>query len=160
MSVTRSPRQTIADRFWSKVDKSGECWIWTAGTDRHGYGRFSRGRGKTLQAHRVAYELLVGPIPAGKMLDHRVECPKNCVNPEHLRPATNRENSQNRAGANRNSRSGVRGVYWHARNGRWQVQVGHAHVGMFDSIEEAAEAARLKRLEVFSHSDADRAGAK
>ncbi|MDX2528009.1 HNH endonuclease signature motif containing protein [Streptomyces europaeiscabiei] len=93
--------------FWAKVDKTGSCWIWTAFTDAGGYGSFhSRGRkGRTYRAHRYAYELLVGPIPAGLYLDHLCHnedptCPggdnclhRRCVNPAHLEPVTPRENS-------------------------------------------------------------------
>ena len=67
------------------------CWIWTAATAQ-GYGRINAGgRGVPLQAHRVAYELLVGPIPEGLELDHLCR-DRRCVNPQHLEPVTHREN--------------------------------------------------------------------
>lgn len=72
------------DRFWEKVDKSGECWLWTAYTTKKGYGQTHIG-GKTKYAHRVAYELSVGPIPDGKELDHLCRN-RACVNPDHLDP--------------------------------------------------------------------------
>lgn len=78
------------ERFWSKVDKAGECWVWTAATDSNGYGRFSL-NGKTALAHRVAWALTRGPIPAGKELDHLCRVP-GCVNPNHLEPVTHKEN--------------------------------------------------------------------
>lgn len=86
---------TLEDRFWPKVDKRGpdECWLWTASTTTSGYGYISRGRrgeGK-VHAHRVAYELLVGPIPEGLELDHLCRT-RACVNPQHLEPVTHREN--------------------------------------------------------------------
>jgi hypothetical protein len=69
------------------VDEGG-CWIWARALDRNGYGR----HGCTL-AHRLVYERHRGPIPAGLQLDHlcRVHA---CVNPEHLEPVTNAENSR------------------------------------------------------------------
>jgi hypothetical protein len=106
----------------------------------------------------LAYELLVGPIPDGLDLDHRHTCPKHCVNPAHLRPATRKQNKENLVGAYRNSKSGVRGVCWD-RYG-WRADIGHLgktiYLGHFSTVEEATEVARLKRLELFTHNDVDR----
>ncbi len=77
-------------RFWTKVNKTDTCWLWTAAT-AHGYGRFFFG-GRLTPAHRVAYEMLVGPIPDGLHLDHLCRTPA-CVNPAHLEPVTQRENT-------------------------------------------------------------------
>jgi hypothetical protein len=83
---------TPMQRFWLKVDKrpSG-CWIWTACRNAHGYGKFGL-NGKTWLAHRFAYTMLRGEIPGGLVLDHLCRTPA-CVNPSHLEPVTNRENS-------------------------------------------------------------------
>lgn len=73
-----------ADRFWGKVVWNGdenECWTWQAALSHDGYGCFVTG-GRHFPAHRFAYELLVGPIPAVR----------HCVNPAHLEPVTRREN--------------------------------------------------------------------
>lgn len=145
-------------RFWSKVDTSGECWLWTAAQNPRGYGMFNVG-GKMGLAHRFAYELLVGPIPPGMLLDHRTICPKCCVNPAHLRLVDHKQNAENRAAA-----QGVpRGVCWHPLTNKWMARVTHNYkshyVGVFDTLEEAAEAARLKRIELFTHNDLDRTGA-
>lgn len=78
------------ERFWAKVDLSGDCWEWTAGKLPAGYGRFKMPNREAL-AHRVAYELLVGPIPAGLHIDHLCRNP-SCVRPEHLEPVTPAEN--------------------------------------------------------------------
>ena len=81
----------LSDRFWSKVDDRGSgCWTWLAAKNPKGYGRFSVRR-RAYQAHRVAYELSVGPIPDGMMLDHLCRN-RACVNPAHLEPVTNRIN--------------------------------------------------------------------
>lgn len=79
-------RRPLAERFWEKVDKSGECWLWT-GALNHGYGVINEGgRGRVLIAPRVAWEIHNGPIPAGLDVCHN--CPggdnKACVNPGHL----------------------------------------------------------------------------
>ncbi|WP_159795743.1 HNH endonuclease signature motif containing protein [Puerhibacterium puerhi] len=81
-------------RFWKKVEPTGFCWNWAAGRDRDGYGRFGLNRVSVL-AHRVAYEALVGPIPAGHHLDHLCRN-KTCVNPDHLEPVTAAENMRRR----------------------------------------------------------------
>lgn len=78
------------ERFWTKVDRSGECWMWTAAQDSQGYGRFWC-VDRMVFAHRFAYELLVAPIPTGLVLDHLCRV-KSCVNPAHLEPVTIAEN--------------------------------------------------------------------
>lgn len=82
----------LSNRFWSKVDDSSEngCWPWTGGTSPKGYGRFYI-EGRQYQAHRVAYELLAGPIPDGLVIDHLCRRPA-CCNPFHMEPVSNREN--------------------------------------------------------------------
>lgn len=86
----------VADRFWAKVDQSGDCWLWTASVvagPRGGYGQFrSGGQGsKMVKAHVWAYEHLIGPIPVEKRLDHLCR-ERRCVRPDHLEPVTNQEN--------------------------------------------------------------------
>lgn len=88
-------RPTDAERFWSKVavGKWWDCWPWLgASTDGYGYFHLD---GRMQRAHRVAYELLVGPIPVGLDLDHVKAwgCTRrDCVNPLHAEPVTRREN--------------------------------------------------------------------
>lgn len=90
---------TLPVRLRTKInayDDTG-CWLWTAAKDRHGYGRYQLGRPtpeapsrrKTVFAHRIVYELLVGD--PGPELDHLCRIPA-CVNPAHLEPVTHREN--------------------------------------------------------------------
>lgn len=98
-----SRRMTPAERFWSKVDKSGECWLWTASVisgPRGGYGQFrSGGQGsKMVKSHVWAYEQVVGLVPEGSVLDHLCRN-RRCVNPDHLDPVTVRENVRRGAGA-------------------------------------------------------------
>lgn len=86
-------KQSPAQRFESHVQRDGAngCWLWTAYVRPNGYGRFMVAAGKAEYAHRFAYELWVGPIPAGMCLDHRCRN-RRCVNPAHLEPVTQLEN--------------------------------------------------------------------
>jgi hypothetical protein len=79
------------DRFWPKVEKTESCWLWVGATTGKGYGTFWN-EGRMVYAHRFAYESLVGPIPDGLQIDHLCRV-KNCVNPEHMEPVTNAENT-------------------------------------------------------------------
>lgn len=93
---------TPVERLMAKVQRSeGGCWLWTGSITRAGYGRI-RGAdahdGRTVLAHRLAYELLVGPIPQGLHLDHLCRV-RRCVNPEHLEPVTLAENNRRAAAA-------------------------------------------------------------
>lgn len=84
-------------RFWNFVDKTGPdgCWLWTGGNNR-GYGLFWLGGQPTqVYAHRFAYELCVGPIPAGLEIDHLCFV-RSCVNPDHLEAVTTSVNGQRR----------------------------------------------------------------
>lgn len=142
------------------VDKSGDCWLWRGSVITGGYGCFYNEAKRTL-AHRYAYELVVGQFEGD--LDHRAVCPKNCVNPGHLRPVTAKQNGENRAGPNCNNRgSGVRGVYWNNRKNKWQASVRHNwrnhSAGYYDTVEEAETAVIAKRNELFTHNDMDRIG--
>lgn len=80
----------LTERFWSKVDRTESCWLWTAVLNSAGYGRFHLD-GKMRLAHRVAYEGMVGAIPEAAQLDHLCRT-RRCVNPSHLEPVTQREN--------------------------------------------------------------------
>lgn len=78
-------------RFLVKFRVGDDCWEWQAAKNREGYGSFGL-RGKMRSAHRVSYELFVGPIPAGLQIDHLCRNP-SCVRPDHLEPVTPRENT-------------------------------------------------------------------
>lgn len=87
----------LVRRFWSKVDKSGEHWIWGGTRNAGGYGRYHQHL-----AHRLAYELTYGPIPLGQPLDHLCRV-TSCVRPEHLEPVTYQENVARGYGPNINA---------------------------------------------------------
>jgi hypothetical protein len=93
----RRAYQAILERFiakWKRADRDdpASCWVWMADTNDppKQYGRF-KVLGRLALAHRVAYELWVGPIADGMTLDHLCNRPE-CVNPFHLEVVTNSEN--------------------------------------------------------------------
>lgn len=82
----------LAIRFWRHVNIAGpdDCWEWQAGRDDKGYGH-TEIDGHTVHAHRVAYELTVGPIPHHLFACHTCNNP-SCCNPAHTYPGTNADN--------------------------------------------------------------------
>lgn len=150
--------QRLPARFWSKVDRAGECWQWTAATDRKGYARYLHG-GRNSVAHRVSYEHLVGPIPTGMVLDHRCRN-RSCVRPDHLQAVTHQLNLENRKGATAESKSGIRGVYPTSDRRRWVAQVvvrGVRHYGgCFADIIEAEAAVIALRNQLMTNNLLDR----
>lgn len=79
--------QILEEKFIPEPNSG--CWLWTASTV-DGYGRIGW-KGKMQYAHRLTYELLIGPIPQGLQLDHLCRT-RRCINPLHLEPVTPSEN--------------------------------------------------------------------
>ena len=152
------------ERFWGSVERTAECWIWKGSLSVKGYGVFrlkEAGKSRGRFSHRLSYEMCVGPIPAGMVIDHICHM-KACVNPKHLRPVTNKQNLENRDGPQRNSKTGVRGVFL-TRNGRYNARVKHHQVihniGNFRTLKDAEAAVVALRNELFTHNDMDRRAA-
>lgn len=117
--IRDSAPQTLAERFWSKVNKNGPtlreglgpCWLWTAATNEHGYGVMrpaGRRSGPTAKAHRVSAEL-AGLDIDGKNVLHACDNPP-CVNPAHLRVGDQRENVRDAMSRDRHVRGSRNGV--------------------------------------------------
>lgn len=144
-------------RFWAKVDKTGDCWLWTAAKNLQGYGKFYL-RGKFLGVHRVSYTLTKGAIAEGLVIDHECHTP-SCVNPKHLRQVTYKQNNENLQGARSKNISGVRGVTWDAARNKWLACVRNNgksyNLGRYPTIPEASKAVEDARLRMFTHSDMD-----
>lgn len=82
---TGRPRESLSERFWSKVQKGDGCWEWTGARHSFGYGwinRPGRGNGK-MMAHRLSWELHFGPVAGGRGVLHHCDNPC-CVRPDHL----------------------------------------------------------------------------
>lgn len=105
--LRRLPRRSVADRFWSKVDKADDCWIWTGGKTYGGYGVFCLD-GQMRRAHRIAWIITNGPIPDGMEVLHRCDNPP-CVNPAHLCLGTHQDNMDDMARKGRGNHFGTRG---------------------------------------------------
>lgn len=153
----------LSERFWSKVNKTDTCWLWTGSLSAMGYGRIQRGRRDegVVLAHRLGWEMAYGPIPEGMQLDHLCYV-HACVRPAHLQLAVHRENQENREGATRVSRTGRRGVFLApARsNFRYYARVGHNgayySAGYHDDLDAAEAAVRALRNQLHTNNLRDR----
>jgi len=93
-------------RFWAKVDKTKTCWLWTATSDSHGYGKLQVGtfkKPRLTSAHRFSYELEYGPLPKGKHVLHHCDV-KLCVRPDHLFSGTSQDNMSDKVAKGRQTR--------------------------------------------------------
>jgi len=145
MNTTR--KKTLLSRLRAKLRRAPNgCLEWTGATNGRGYGQMWRD-GRVSPSHRIVYELAYGPIPEGLVVDHLCHN-RGCCEPTHLRLVTDALNKQNRAGAQRNSKTGARGVMV-TENGRYKGRVqlnGKQYYSeRFDTVEEAAEAAAILR---------------
>lgn len=140
---------TESERFWKKVNKNGPtpehdpslgpCWNWTAATNGHGYGRFWVD-GRLVQAHRYALGLTAKHTEGSPEPDHLCRN-RACVRPKHLEVVTRRTNLRRIPMYSHNT-SGVKGVGWDKKSGRWKAYARDntgrmRHVGYFSSRDEA-----------------------
>lgn len=97
--------KSLEDAFASNCPKDAppdQCWEWQGTINPNGYGmvRFQR---KAHSAHRLSYEIHVGPIPDGMLVLHRCDN-RRCVNPHHLRIGTDADNMRDKVNKGRQAR--------------------------------------------------------
>jgi hypothetical protein len=81
---------SLQEKLNAHIDRSGECWVWTAGRTALGYGQLWFD-GRMWYAHRCMWIVTYGPIPAGMEIAHACDNPP-CLRPDHLFLASHREN--------------------------------------------------------------------
>lgn len=109
-AVSRSVTPVL-DRMADKFLVGDDCWPWIGSASAQGYGRIYVHPDGPRQAHRVLYEIMVGPIPDGLQLDHLCKNPA-CVRPDHLEPVTGAENRRRSEGP-----AGINARKTHCKNG-------------------------------------------
>lgn len=112
MPRTGRPETPLRFRFLAKLafGNPGGCWLWSGARHPQGYGFIKRKDGAQLRAHRVAYELMFGSIPAGVFVCHHCDNPR-CVRPSHLFLGSHKDNmadmaTKGRAARQRGGRNG------------------------------------------------------
>lgn len=156
---------TIEERFNDSIDITPNHWFWTGKLNDSGYGMLSSdeqnnyGMGrKKIRAHRWSYEYYIGKIPEGAQIDYRCRI-RNCVNPQHLRIATQYQNMENIDKGKRKSTSKYLNVRAKS-NGKWEVRMssyGKSYYGgLYEDEEEANKAAIKLRLEIKEYNELDR----
>jgi hypothetical protein len=115
----RLPPIPKRERWEAKVDKSGDCWLWTGSRNTYGYGQLRTGhRGLLEMAHRLAWEFHRGPIPAGMNVLHACDNP-TCVNPDHLMVGSQSANAIDMVAKGR--QKGGFGTYRHPGGAGWKL---------------------------------------
>lgn len=144
------------ERFWNSVDKSGDCWLWTAARNKAGYGLFSVRRKNTL-AHRFSHQLAYGPIPDGMKICHHCDTP-SCVRPSHLFCGTDADNVADKVAKGRCpqgeshtsaklTEADVRQIRYDSANGATSVSLAKRHKVLRQTISKIVRRRSWKHVE-------------
>ena len=101
---------SVLDRFWSRVNRDGDCWLWEGEKNNQGYGRFTfwhDGKRTRVLAHRLAAQLAGTRLDPGLVLRHQCDTPA-CVRPTHLLTGTQSENLRDARDRGRLNLEGLR----------------------------------------------------
>jgi hypothetical protein len=134
-------KERVVARLTKYSRRDGDCIRWTGRLNVKGYGQIGVD-GKSRAAHRVAYEVLVGPIPAGLEIDHLCRV-RDCINVQHLEPVTHLENVRRRRD---NPDECVKGHPFNEENTYWFNQKGRSNpVRKCRRCRKESNAARPRR---------------
>jgi hypothetical protein len=132
---------------------ASSCHLWTGSQNGTGYCQIGVD-GKKKYVHRIAFEVFHGSIPDRMYVDHICHT-RNCVNPDHLRLATKRQNAENRAGTKSHTR--IRNVTWVENKNKYRVRAvsdgNRYHAGYYSELSDAMAAARELRNKIFTHNE-------
>lgn len=162
-SLVSNPAKVVlteSERFWSRIVEGevDDCWLWP-NPNKRGYGLFGlQNTGKTVYAHRYAWQDSRGPLEAGKVIDHMCR-QRSCVNPAHLQQVSQGENLQNMSLTDPTTVSGHKNVYWHKATNLWFVCLKKDGIqydaGYYKVLEDAVKAARALRMKHHTNNQED-----
>lgn len=141
------------------------CLVWQGGKRNLGYGavclpKLISKKKRTVSTHRSVWEIENGEIPDGYVIDH-ICGNASCCEIKHLRAVTIQQNSQYKTVQHSGNKSGHRNVNWCPTHKKWRVRLcvseagrqKRIHVGYFDDVERAGEAAAAARKEYYESNE-------